>query len=266
MATELSAARSTNELLLAATKGEAEAVEALYTHYRQFGIDVAAEHGFDDPEAAFGQVFVEAMANSHDLSQGAPGSFATALENMIRDLAETPAPVEPVEVSPDEPEAKDEPDQHIASDELQDDGASDEPGEHGASSERPGEVEQENEEQDKDEADDGSVEESAWAITATIPVVDLEPAVGEPTFAAPGTGEPATPLGVLPLAATPARPRTPNQLFDRLHPRSLVSLIAAAFLLALIAWVFVESTSSSSDGRTDAPSDPSPGAVTEPSE
>ncbi len=228
MATDLSTPRSTNDLLLAATKGDAEVVEALYTHYQQFGTDVAAEHGCADPQSIFDRAFVEAMADSLDLSRGEPGSFATYLENLIQDLAtaaETPRAPDPIEA--------------VESDDVTDDESIeiDEPG-----------------------------EESAWTITATIPAADIGPASDEPAIEASATGDGTAPLGVLPLAATAARPRTPNQLLDRIHPRSLVTVIAAAFLLALITWVFLESTSSSSDGQTEAPSDTTPGAVTEPAE
>lgn len=207
MAGEVSTGRSTNELLMAATRGEAEAVESLYTHYRQFGVDVAAEHGAVDPVATYDEAFVEAMASSLDLSQREPGSFANHLEQLICGTGPGSTPKLGVE-----PEGKPER----------------EPESEPAPAPAPEFGPEPDDEPDPRPEPDLGPELESMSGAVSEPIVHQDPS-----------------LGILPLAAAAPRPRAPVQLFDRFHVRSLVTIVAALLLAALIVWVFLHYTSPS---------------------
>lgn len=233
MAADVSTGRSTNELLAAATQGETAAVELLYTHYLQFGTDVAMEHGCEDPLAAYDQAFLETMAHSLELSRAEPGSFASHLERAIRGLdrpAGEPGAAAATEADPgsDHGHGLGQPAVADADDHTDEPTELDDTGPTGLDDTSPTELD----------------DTTAATSPAREPLTAAE-AVDEELAAEAVAAE----LGILPLAAKVAPPRTPNQLLDRFHARSLVTILAALALAALIGWVFVQST---------APSEPDP--------
>ncbi|MEL6984209.1 MAG: hypothetical protein AAFO29_17415 [Actinomycetota bacterium] len=257
MATDVSTGRSTNDLLAAATQGDADAVEALYTHYLQFGIDVAMEHGSPSPLATYDQAFLETMAHSLELSRGEPGSFANHIEQAIQGLAAA---------FPSATASASATDTATASTGAEIEEADPAP-ETGSTAEPVVAVELPAVVQPTRDATP-SVEADAVApvvtpeTNGTRPATDLDARTEAPVESADAEAETIDAetdaaddaLGLLPLAATAPRPRTPNQLFDRLHARSLVTAAATLALLALIGWVFVQSTSPADDPGADAES------------
>lgn len=249
MATDVSTGRSTNDLLAAATQGDTDAVEALYTHYLQFGIDVAMEHGSPSPLATYDRAFLETMAHSLQLSRGEPGSFANHIEQAIQGLASTSASTTAPAVTGAE----------IAeADPAPPTGSTAEPV---VAVELPPVV------QPSRDASPSVVTADANGAT---PPTDVDALVEGPVESADAetidaeTDEAGDALGLLPLAATAPRPRAPNQLFDRLHARTLVTAAATLALLALIGWVFVQSTSPADDPGTDTESPAEADADAEP--
>lgn len=262
MVTDVSTGRSTNELLAAATRGESAAVEALYTHYLQFGTDVALEHGSDDPLAAYDQAFLETMAHSLKLSRAEPGSFASHIEAAIRSLPadggieheptpetpslETAASLETA--SPETPSLETASPESSATETSATEAGTDSP-----PTDRTGDLAEGTEDTDGTAAEGAAgaaadpVTGSATGPTGAPPIAE---AVADEELTAEAT---AAELGILPLAASASRPRTPNQLLDRLHVRSLVPFIAAVALAVLIGWVLVQSTSAPDP---DAEADP----------
>lgn len=99
MASDYTQAKSTSDLLLASTEGDVAAVRQLYERYQTDGRRWAGESGPTgaDVDGAYDRAFVEAMAESAQLSAGGPDAFGARLAELLGQTT--------IELPPDEPPA-----------------------------------------------------------------------------------------------------------------------------------------------------------------